>query len=332
MIITIKDVNLLDTRLAYSPLTELAISRHAFFYNKLNSMPSRWLDEAQQAMQGTKLPYFDALVGHPSYVPDFLTPTPNTIIRDIDDALEIIRTTDHEIVHADIQTLIRYCAGAESEMLHHFLVCTQDALDCLVQEMRFYWVRTLAPYWGRVQAILEGDVLYRARKMALNGKEEVFRNLSSNLVYTNEGEIQIHKKDNPSFPSDYHVDLDGKGLHMVPAVLTGNHFYWQIESQAFAPMLIYTSRGAGNLWAQPVDPHPALETLLGAGRASVLQSLIMPSNTGEIATRLHMTAGALSQHLGKLREAGLVEPHRNGRWVYHHLTERGEQFIALFAS
>jgi DNA-binding MarR family transcriptional regulator len=57
----------------------------------------------------------------------------------------------------------------------------------------------------------------------------------------------------------------------------------------------------------------------------------MPMNTGEIAQRLQITAGAASQHLSRLNQAGLVEPHRSGKRVYYHLTSRGEKLLALFA-
>ena len=95
-------------------------------------------------------------------------------------------------------------------------------------------------------------------------------------------------------------------------------------------MLIYSARGLG-LWEQHVrEVNPALELALGEGRARVLQELSRPANTGEIARRLDISAGAVSQHLNRLNQAGLVEPHRNGKHVFYHLTDRGEQLLFLF--
>jgi len=95
-------------------------------------------------------------------------------------------------------------------------------------------------------------------------------------------------------------------------------------------MIIYRARGLG-LWQQEEpDRNPSLEIALGAGRARVLQLLTTPANTGEIARKLHITAGAASQHLSRLNDAGLVEPYRSGRRVYYHLTDRGAQLLLLF--
>ena len=81
-----------------------------------------------------------------------------------------------------------------------------------------------------------------------------------------------------------------------------------------------------HLWGawhrEPIRADESLALTLGAVRARLLQALVTPSNTGELAQKLNVTAGAVSQHLGRLSEAGLVNSYRNGRWVYHHLTYR----------
>jgi DNA-binding transcriptional ArsR family regulator len=61
-----------------------------------------------------------------------------------------------------------------------------------------------------------------------------------------------------------------------------------------------------------------------------LHTLRTPANTGELAQKLAISAGTASQHLHRLRSAGLVESHRIGKHVFYHLTWRGEALIALF--
>ena len=59
--------------------------------------------------------------------------------------------------------------------------------------------------------------------------------------------------------------------------------------------------------------QPALARLLGSTRARLLRELERPSTVSELAARLGVTVGAVSQHLGVLRAAGLAVSRREGR-------------------
>jgi DNA-binding transcriptional ArsR family regulator len=74
----------------------------------------------------------------------------------------------------------------------------------------------------------------------------------------------------------------------------------------------------------------ALAAALGLGRASVLKGLAIPRTTTELARQLGLSPGTTSEHLSRLRKAGLVEPHRSGRGVFYRLSREGEQLLALF--
>jgi DNA-binding transcriptional ArsR family regulator len=252
-----------------------------------------------------------------------MTPTPSIVQLSLEYELEQMLATPPELVRKNIHTLIQH--AGDSEIRQYFLAYPADALYCLAEEMRLYWRRVLEHHWNRLTAILDGDVLYRARQMALDGPEYMLKDLNPQLTYAG-GVLEIHKEKN-QHEKDY--QLTGDGLQLVPTVFGGPHLYWQIESD-WTPMLIYGARGIG-LWDQTIPQrNESLEIALGEGRARVLQVLSTPSNTGEIARRLHMTAGAASQHLSKLNQAGLVEPHRSGKRVYYHLTDRGAQLLVLF--
>ena len=51
--------------------------------------------------------------------------------------------------------------------------------------------------------------------------------------------------------------------------------------------------------------------------------------TGELARRLHLTPAAISQQLGLLRRAGVVDARRQGREVYTELTPEGRKLLDL---
>ena len=70
---------------------------------------------------------------------------------------------------------------------------------------------------------------------------------------------------------------------------------------------------------------------LGDSRASVLKSLLpVPTTTAELARQLDLAPAAVSAHLSRLKDAGLVEPHRNGKRVYYRLSCAGKSLLRIF--
>jgi hypothetical protein len=317
--------DLVKMRFAYSPMLEVVTSYRVLTKPSLQSPYLRWVDEALQVLHDVELPYLHALATPHGYIPDFLSPTPITPQTDIEDELQRLLELPDEMIRRDIETLI--ATSGDSELRQHFLIYPRDALLCLIDELRLYWQRTLAHHWPRMMTILEGDVLYRARKLALEGVESLFSDLHSGLAYE-AGTIRINKKNVPT--CIYSSELRGNGIQLVPTVFSGAQLYWQIVPH-WHPMLIYNVRGAGLWQGKPEDASQSLELALGTGRARVLYALTTPATTGELALRLEISAGGVSQHLSRLEQAGLAEAHRSGKRVYYQLTERGESLLSLFS-
>lgn len=325
--IELTPLDLANLRFGYSPLTELVLSYRCLVRPKYGLPYGRWTEAAKNALAGIELPYLQALADCNSYIPDFLTPTPTTAIHNLEDELRLMREVPNELIRKNIQQLIE--TNEETEILKQFLIYPREMLECLIEDLRLYWSRTLAHHWSRMTSVLEGDVLYRARQLALEGSGALFNNLFPDDVYFNGTRLEYAARHKPPNYHQNHV-LEGQGLQLVPAIFA-NHFTWQVVPE-WQPMVIYRPRGTGLWWeSQPSTNDDALEIALGAGRARVLQSLTTPVTTGEIALQLEITAGAASQHLSRLSDAGLVEPHRSGKRVFYHLTRRGEQLLQLFS-
>ena len=129
----------------------------------------------------------------------------------------------------------------------------------------------------------------------------------------------------------FQYDIAGQGMQIVPVIFAFPHLYWQF-ADAYQPMFIYGARGTG-LWhyAESDDPEEAMQITLGAGRSRVLYALTTPRSTSELAHLLDITSGAVSQHLGNLNKAGLVESSRSGKRVFYRLSQRGQKLIDLFS-
>ncbi len=323
--IDVTPTDLANIRFGYTPLMELMSSYRVLHRPEKRSMYYRWAEEADNAIHGIDLPYLHAMSTVPFYIPDFLTATPTTTITDIEVELQRLREVPLEVIRKNV-TYALQMAG-ESEILRHFMVYPREAMECLIDDIRIYWQRTLAHHWSHMMSVLDGDVLYRARSLALDGTKAVFESLHPELQLVKDQLIYTGSEKPDTIKKNY--SLDGTGVQLVPGVFVCN-LTWQIEPE-WHPMLSYQARGTGLWWMENKDvPDESLEIALGAGRARVLRMLSTPASTGEIAYTLEITAGAASQHLSRLQQAGLTEPRRSGKRVYYHLTRRGEKLLALF--
>lgn len=320
--IHLSNEDLVQTHFAFSPLWEVMTSYRVLGTPSQHALYLPWIKEARAALRGLDLSGLDMLIPPKGYVPDFLTPTPAYPCPSFADEIERIRATPPELVRKHARAV--YHPQQAPEALRPYLETPAQALEALVTLLEAYWRRVLAHHWPRIQAVLEGDVLYRARQLALYGPSALFSNLHPLVCYDNDT-LYIDKH------FDSEVDPGGAGIVLVPVLFSWPTLYVVLE-KSWRPTIGYSPRGAG-LWMDVQEPpNKALALTLGAGRAAVLQTLHVPRNTGELAASLHLTAGAVSQHLGRLRKAGLVEPMRQGRRVYYHLTARGEELVRLFTA
>lgn len=322
--------DLTGLRFSYSPLVTIVnsfklLTNPREYYGLYN----RWIDEAERALHGLEFPFMDALVAPRSYIADFITPTPESRICDFETELARVFDTPADVIRANIEKLIDL--HGESEHRHFFLSHPSEATACLIEELRLYWQRVLAAHWERMMLRFDEDILQHARQLALHGADTMLNNVSPAMTYA-PMLIQLDKsKSTCSYPL-MDVNLDGRGLYLVPAALTcPDSIMWQIVPE-FEPMLIYGAHGSGVWYESPTlaNPEKELVMALGEGRARVLLALIHPAPTSELARKLHMTSGALSQQLKRLRGAGLVTTQRRGYFVYYGLSERGQKLIDLF--
>jgi DNA-binding transcriptional ArsR family regulator len=113
------------------------------------------------------------------------------------------------------------------------------------------------------------------------------------------------------------------GLVLLPVVLGPANVLIKDNTTTQATVR-YPARGVGTLWT--ADTRPARGgtiRLLGRHRAELLEALRSPATTTDLARVLDVTPSAVSQHLGILRESGLVTGERIGRTVLYVTTERG---------
>jgi hypothetical protein len=307
-----------NLRFAISPLMELHNSVRALEHPEAKSLHLPWVAATRERVRDLDMPLLHALHPRGSYTPDFIGPPPRSPLGELEDELEEMLATPPERVRFELR---RAYAGPPTRVLPPILEGLEDELPALADLFRAYWNRALAPVWPRVRALLEGDVLYRARQLADGGAKQLFADIHPEVSFA-EDTVRI------DMPYEVTADLGGRGLLFVPSAFTWPRPAASVEPP-WQPFLVYPARGVGGLWEPGRSAPPqALAALLGPRRAGVLAALGAPRSTTELARALELSPGSVSQHLSVLRDAGLVHGHRVGRSVLYVRSEKGEALVS----
>ncbi|MGA4837991.1 ArsR/SmtB family transcription factor [Streptomyces sp. G45] len=324
MISFVLDVeDLADTRFALSPLHETLLSLRVLQDPGLSALHLPWRRSVLGRLGELDTGLLLSLVARRRTLPDFLTPHPTAFAPAFDEEIAAVRRTPPARVRHDL--LLTHAPDPLPEALRAAEGDDASAAglrDALCALLRQYWQVALEPLWPQVRLVLEADMTYRARQLALGGARLLFADMHPNLRWQG-GELRVH-----DMIGRFRVAVSGRGLLLVPSVFA--HKPAPPVSPDAPPSLVYPSRGVATLWGAPpptADPA-ALVALLGAPRARLLGLLDEPLPTVELARRLRVTPSAVSQHLRVLHATGLVTRARDGRHVLYRRSPLGDQLTA----
>ena len=178
-----------------------------------------------------------------------------------------------------------------------------------------FWQVAIEPFWPRLCAVLEDDVAHRASRIVTGGLFELFEDLHPETSV--DGELLRVAK-------PHHADQTYAGTHLtlIPSVFAYPSLIIDHDEHGNL-LMVYGARGVGRTWEglqSPASPDH-LSDLLGRSRAAILTRLSVPMTTSDLAHDLDQSLGAVSEHLTRLRAAGLLISWRNGRRVYYRQTE-----------
>jgi DNA-binding transcriptional ArsR family regulator len=253
-------------------------------------------------------------------IPDFLTPRPERFAATFEEELATVRRTPPNLVRRDLPAV--YPRGPLPDSLRD---ATGDdrhvgsLRDAICDELQRYWEVALKVTWPQLRLVLEADMTYRARQLAVGGPRLLFADMHPNLRW-HDGVLHIDK-----MIGRHRIAASGRGLLLMPSVFA--HKPAPPVDPAEPPSVVYPSRGVATLWAAPTPAIDAgaLGSLLGSPRARLLCLLDEPLPTVEIARRLTVTPSAVSQHLRVLHATGLVTSSRDGRYVLYRRSALGDQ-------
>lgn len=259
----------------------------------------------RRTLPGAATPLLD-LVPASAKGPLFLDPPSQRF----DEGLDQIRSTARSRVRAELQRVrvpsrpwVRLLADGDRE-----------TLDVLANAVRTGHEHLLASCWERIRAGFYAEQAWRRQLLAEQG-----------LGATLEGLVPGARWHGATFeidrPDDVEVALDGRGLILLPSVfwtgrpLAGRYPQGNIlVYPAITPLPLLDGQNSGG---------DALAALLGRGRAAVLEQLVQPRTTTELARSLGMAKSSVSEHARTLRNSHLISTRRDGKAVWHSCTRLG---------
>ncbi len=310
---------LAGTRLAYSPLLETVFSLRTLAAPDTSPVHRPWALAVRSRLDGIDLDTLLALSTPAHPAPDFLTPPPPPGRRTVVDELDLVRSTPPERIRRDLR---RTYGDVLPQALEPIYRKPGNGLDMLVRLLHAYWERALADHWPCLRHVLEGDIVYRTRRIASRGTVALFHDLHEQVVWE-DGVVSVGAGDGP----DHRVAVAADGLLLVPSAFAGPSVAPLLEPSRL-PVIVYPTRGAGTLWQVGGSSGPApLAALIGRTRAGLLALLDAPVSTSELARRGGLSVGSASRQLAVLRAAGLVESHRRGHAIVHVSTTLGRSLL-----
>ncbi|RSS53792.1 DUF5937 family protein [Streptomyces sp. WAC01280] len=316
--------DLAQTRFAVSPMWEVVTSFRLLARHPEGTGASphrRWAAQVRPRLlrAGLDRGWLAALVPAHGYLADFLNPTPTGPFPTLAAELDAIRDTPPEQVRDDLRRLgVEGIDGPRIRLLHE---APEAALRKVADEVDTYWELALAPYWARIQKLLEADVFHRARQVAEHGSARVLSELHETVRW-DDGTLRLVRRH-----CALTRDEAGSGLLLIPSA-----FAWpKVLTRSVhpdPPQLAYPARGIGTLWEpRTTGATDAVAAVLGRSRTLLLTELDTPASTTQLATHCGLSAAGVSQHLIALRNAGLVTAHRSGRSVLYARTAVADQLL-----
>jgi DNA-binding transcriptional ArsR family regulator len=283
----------------------------------LISLHLPWIKQVRGEIGGLDLSPAYALLPRHGYIADFVTPPPSTPLTNFVDELELVRSTRPEQIRNDAELLVGL--GHPLEGLRPYLDDPRAAVDRLAEILAEFWRRAIEPHWTRIHSLLEADLLYRSRRLAEGGAAHLFADLHPRVAWRDDGVdvIMEHAE---------RIELAGRGLVLVPSAFTCDKPS-AMTQPPWQPTVVFPARGVALLWESAAAPADALTRVLGRTRAALLNDLGAPRTTTDLAERLQMTPGGVSQHLSALRDSGLVTVRRHGRHVLYWRSPLADELV-----
>jgi DNA-binding transcriptional ArsR family regulator len=303
-------------RFAISPLAE-SVSALRVYASATDPGPHRaWLTSLGAADEDSELALLVDLVPAYGYSPDFLTPPLRVPVGDFDAELAVIRGAAPEIVRSELElTFAGRTMPSRVQALH---ADPTRHLPKLADVLARWHALAIRPHWQRLHAMLAAEIGRQSRALAEHGPGHTLANLHPSIRWRST-HLMVDMR------WEARISLSRRGLLLVPSAFW--HGVGPIVLGSGQPTLLYPAAGVELVWEPRSVPRSGLAEVIGRTRARLLEELDEPITTTQLALRLGLTPPGVSQHLQRLRDAGLATAVRDGREVRYRRTPLAAELL-----
>ena len=240
----LRAADLAETTFTISPMQETVFSLWVWRRPGRQPMHLPWRSAELAAWRQLDTDVLEALVAPTMWLPDFLTPRGSELHAAFDDELAAVGATPPRRVAADIRrtygdaTPPPVLLGRPSQVLRRITGAIAD-----------YWQACLQPYWPRIRAVLEADVVYRSRQLAASGAAGLFGTLDARVRW-NDGILTVDRK----IAERSYLEVAGRGVRLSPSLFCrGAVTYIDLDEP---PWIVYPGAWAGDGLGEAESARP----------------------------------------------------------------------------
>ncbi|RZU11110.1 helix-turn-helix protein [Kribbella rubisoli] len=295
------------------PLWESVLSINGLQYHNLPARYWAWRSALSEHQDILRAAY--SVVPASGNFADFLTPS-SPSGPDVDEQFEAIRQVPRAVVRDDLARTYPAAVPTPQWAGHAY---DSGRLDPVVQTLERYHHTAVRPVWSAIQTGVE-QARQRLTALLLNaGVEGMLGGLHTSIRWR----APVLEAD---YFTDQTLDLDGRGLLVVPSYFCFGAPVTFIDGD-LPPTLVLPIQPDDEPFDEATGDLDVLVRLLGPTRAKLLAGLENAASTTEVAHRLGVSPGSISQHAKVLRESGLITTTRFGHSVNHTLTPLGRAVL-----
>lgn len=313
-----------QVRFAVSPLHELDGVLRGLSGLSVGALPPAWLREMRPQLELLRrTTEIDAVLAlqRADGGAEFLVPPPRSADQTVAEDIAAVMSTPADVMRREVEE----CLSVRSELPDPVLaiLLSDDAAERVGVALREAWRALLDVHWPAVRATCQRDIAWRVERLGRGGWSAAFDDMHEKLRWDSH-EIRVDDGD------DRVVVVGAEGMVLVPSAFVYPALA-VLDSQPWPTAMVYPARGFRVLWqtgAVEASLTGVLGDLVGVARARVLLALDAPSSTTQLAHALGLVVGAVGDHLGVLRRAGLIAGTRAGRSVLYRQTPAGRALVA----